>query len=1000
MKIIGIEVYGFGKLENVQFDLRHSNIHVFYGDNEAGKSTLMSFVHCMLFGFPTKQQTELRYEPKSGMKYGGRLILMTEEHGKMIVERIAGKATGDVTVYLSDGTKAGEEFLQSLFHGMDKSVYQGIYSFDIHGLQNVQRLDSNHIGKYLFSSGAVGTDALLTTEQKLTKELELLFKPNGKKPAINSSIVELREAYEKVNDWKEKNKTYQLLREEQQLIETKLKNIAEEMEQVQREIRRVEKIISIIPLIREKEVNEIQLEQLGEYEPFPVDGMLKLEQLQSQLKPLLAQEVSLIEKRAEIQRSMTEMNRNFDLLNNKNDIEQMINKKWKYSDWLKQEENLRESIVRIDEDLLEYKQSFLKNKHNDEFLEMDTSILAKEEIKNVSAIHQRHLQEKNDLDDRFSRAKEELEDNETKLRDLQKKVLSHEERKRLEDIQKSFQSADSIEREKSYLEQTLMSIDQKLKNSKHKEVKTKKTLTTLGGMATVLFVSLIMFFMYQKQWVESSIVAIIFTMFISVARLISRPLKDVIKELKHDRQNILNKLNEFESMNSSANSVDLSEVHAKLSMDSQLQQLVEIEKATLSQKERQYDRILKKFEKWESEGYEVNAKVMSIQEKYGFPSQVIGEQLRDAFLLVENVKALLNEKKKVQNKLDLLIEDLQSYEEEVAPFLLIQALRGEELLNEIDALERRFRNQEKNEREYFVLTEKMNELDEQLSYVKGEITFLQNEWNDLMSFAKVTSEDEYRLKGKAYGASQKIIENIKLIEGQLSRSLEDGSEINLHLDYENMLVTLEQQLNELKQTESNYQSKLSKLTYEMKELEEGGTYSDLFHSFQLNKANIQEQARRWAVLSVARSMLSNTVQYYQSVRLPQLLHLAEKYMKSLTDEQYVKLHTTGDESYFTVERIDGVRFSPSELSQATAEQVYVAIRFALAKTMHPTICYPFIIDDSFVNFDSKRITRVIELLTRISESHQILFFTCHEHLLEKFKDANIIQLENGVVEQC
>ncbi|MDV2887592.1 hypothetical protein RYX45_20680, partial [Alkalihalophilus pseudofirmus] len=73
-------------------------------------------------------------------------------------------------------------------------------------------------------------------------------------------------------------------------------------------------------------------------------------------------------------------------------------------------------------------------------------------------------------------------------------------------------------------------------------------------------------------------------------------------------------------------------------------------------------------------------------------------------------------------------------------------------------------------------------------------------------------------------------------------------------------------------------------------------------------------------------------------------------------------------------------FEANELSQATTEQLYVSIRLALATTLYENYQFPIIIDDSFVNFDAGRTRKVIELLKKLA-GNQILFFTCHEHLL-------------------
>src|SRR3954453_17114109 len=131
MKILEIYIYGYGQLENVTIKSL-SDFQVFYGENEAGKSTIMAFIHAILFGFPTKQSSELRYEPKNGSNYGGKLRIFFDGYGLATIERIRGKAAGDVTVTLEDGTTGDEDLLKQLLGNMDKGLYQAIFSFNLH----------------------------------------------------------------------------------------------------------------------------------------------------------------------------------------------------------------------------------------------------------------------------------------------------------------------------------------------------------------------------------------------------------------------------------------------------------------------------------------------------------------------------------------------------------------------------------------------------------------------------------------------------------------------------------------------------------------------------------------------------------------------------------------------------------------------------------------------------------------------------------------------------
>ncbi|SQC68548.1 Uncharacterized conserved protein [Listeria fleischmannii subsp. fleischmannii] len=108
MKISSISILGYGKWSNVEFN-QLADFQLIYGGNEAGKSTIMAFIHSILFGFPTKQSTIPRMEPKNKGPYGGKITLTETKLGTVTIERLRGKATGDVTVQVENGAIFGEE---------------------------------------------------------------------------------------------------------------------------------------------------------------------------------------------------------------------------------------------------------------------------------------------------------------------------------------------------------------------------------------------------------------------------------------------------------------------------------------------------------------------------------------------------------------------------------------------------------------------------------------------------------------------------------------------------------------------------------------------------------------------------------------------------------------------------------------------------------------------------------------------------------------------------
>ena len=89
MIIRGWHIDGFGVFNDYHVEDMSTSMTVFYGPNEAGKSTLMAFLRGVLFGFPDPRSQDPKYPPVNGGEHGGRVFI--EEGGeRYTVERYAG----------------------------------------------------------------------------------------------------------------------------------------------------------------------------------------------------------------------------------------------------------------------------------------------------------------------------------------------------------------------------------------------------------------------------------------------------------------------------------------------------------------------------------------------------------------------------------------------------------------------------------------------------------------------------------------------------------------------------------------------------------------------------------------------------------------------------------------------------------------------------------------------------------------------------------------------
>ncbi|GFI60750.1 putative protein YhaN [Lactobacillaceae bacterium] len=84
-------------------------------------------------------------------------------------------------------------------------------------------------------------------------------------------------------------------------------------------------------------------------------------------------------------------------------------------------------------------------------------------------------------------------------------------------------------------------------------------------------------------------------------------------------------------------------------------------------------------------------------------------------------------------------------------------------------------------------------------------------------------------------------------------------------------------------------------------------------------------------------------------------------------------------------------FLVEELSQGTAEQLYIALRLGFVTVMSDQANFPIIIDDGFVNFDNVRRQRMLALLEKIAEKNQVIYFTADDRI--KDLDVKILDLQ-------
>ena len=156
MRLEELYLDGFGHFHQTTIGPISGPVTVFYGPNEAGKSTLLAFIRAILFGFPPRFNSH--YPPFAGGRHGGRITLSNDAQNTYVVERFAGRNGGLRVVTANGPASDAETALRQLTGPATSDLFKNIFAFSLDELQEGASLQGSSI--YNAGQGAPGLPTL------------------------------------------------------------------------------------------------------------------------------------------------------------------------------------------------------------------------------------------------------------------------------------------------------------------------------------------------------------------------------------------------------------------------------------------------------------------------------------------------------------------------------------------------------------------------------------------------------------------------------------------------------------------------------------------------------------------------------------------------------------------------------------------------------------------------------------------------------------------------
>jgi uncharacterized protein YhaN len=184
---------------------------------------------------------------------------------------------------------------------------------------------------------------------------------------------------------------------------------------------------------------------------------------------------------------------------------------------------------------------------------------------------------------------------------------------------------------------------------------------------------------------------------------------------------------------------------------------------------------------------------------------------------------------------------------------------------------------------------------------------------------------------------------------------------------------------------------LGRFKREIELLENDRSGAELRFEREQQLSELTSLAEEWFALAWSATALEELRVEFEQSHQPPILARAKEYLSRLSGERYDNIWTPMGERTLCVDDADGNTLRIEHLSGGTREQLFLAIRFAMIEHFSKLgVELPIVLDDILVNFDEQRTRAAIEeLLRQTGDNQQILFFTCHQHLAEMFRQRGV-----------
>ncbi len=1029
MKITGMEVDGYGVWSGLKLERLSGELNVLYGPNEAGKTTLLQFVRSILYGFSPGRQKYL--PPIRGGRPGGSLELDCPG-GQFHLQRYHDSdAQADqqdqLTLLGADGTRHGEHLVKALLSDVDEATYNNVFAVGLREIQELGTLGDTEAATMLYSLTA-GLDriSLVDVMRELQVSRNRILDRDGGSCQVSQLLEHREQLRTEIEELGKLTRQYERLATQRSQFQRDLTRLEEENTQVESQARVVELALSLRSQWARRSELDDELATLGPLGDVSEDAVRHLDAINDRLQRHQQRRKQFQQQREQLRKDVARMAVNQALLRQAPRIEALQDQQPWIATLQKQCAELESETARLQADL-EGEQRRLG--FDERVTVSSLPVVTPESMSRLRPAAKALKQCRRQV----TAVKEEVAAAGDEADSLDRQIASALTAQGHTDLTTAMDQAGSlvaqlrrrvqVDERLDQMTQYEKELEQQIRRLAQRQILPAWILVGLGA-AFVPGVVMIMAGLFMPESITGSLgwaMALLGLAGSGVAaagkvlleRSNARRLDICEKQLGMLQLQIRQATEERETLDTQLSGGSGSLAVRLQTAEEELASLEELAPFDTRQRAARQEAVGAggRLNMAEHEAAKAVRHWQETLRAVGLPPKLTPRQVRQFVGRSARITEL-------QRQFDSRREEFQHRRRE------FDALLGriEQLLIEceIDSTTNSAENGAKDETPTDQLRRLSEVLAEQEKVIQGRnaarkqardlrrklakydeaISRLQQRRRRLLREADAADEQEFRRRVVQAARGEVLRRDRDSLEREIKAAIAGScpenairEQLRTHSD-EELKSHRDQLLEQLGTCEERLQERFERrgrLSEQLATLAKDTRLATKQLEMAVIEKRLEDAIDRWRVLALTCRILDTIRTLYEKERQPETLQEASDYLDRLTRGRYCRVWTRLGEDVLLVDDAEGESLPVEVLSRGTREQLFLALRLALAASYaRRGALLPLILDDVLVNFDTDRAKAAARVLRDFAAAgHQVLVFTCHEHILKLFKSLKV-----------